>query len=79
MRNLLRRMVTVGLLAGPGVLAAGPAALASTGIEAYGIQATGGLFTVTAQPDATLSTPSPANVLSAAVGPLLTTGCCTPR
>jgi hypothetical protein len=63
----------VGLLAGLGTMVAAPAALASTSIEAYGIQATG-LFTVARQPDATLSTPSPSNVTSATVGLVLTTG-----
>ena len=66
MRNLLRRALTVGLLAGLGTMTAAPAALASTTVEAYGIQATG-LVTITRQPDATLSTPSPSNVATATV------------
>jgi len=69
-RNLLRRALTVGLLAGLGTMTAAPAALASTTVEAYGIQATG-LVTITRQPDATLSTPSPSNVATATVLGLL--------
>jgi hypothetical protein len=72
-RNLLRRALAVGLLTGLSAMTMAPAAFASTSIEAYGIQATG-LVTLTKQPDATLSTPSPSNVASAAVGLLLTTG-----
>lgn len=70
MRNLLRRTLTVGLLAGLGTMTAAPAALASTTVEAYGIQATG-LVTITRQPDATLSTASPSNVATATVLGLL--------
>jgi hypothetical protein len=72
-RNLIRRPLAVGLLAGLGTMAVAPAAFASTTIEAYGIHATG-LVSVVKQPDATLSTPSPSNVASATVGLLLTTG-----
>jgi len=70
-RNLLRRALTVGLLAGLGTMTVAPAALASTTVEAYGIQATG-LVAITRQPDATLSTPSPSNVATASVLGLLT-------
>ena len=73
MRNLLRHTLAVGAVAGLSAMTMAPAAFASTSIEAYGIQATG-LVTLARQPDATLGTPSPSNVTSAAVSPLLTTG-----
>jgi hypothetical protein len=54
-------------------MTAAPAAMASTTVEAYGIQATG-VVTIAKEPDATVATPSPTDVANASVAGLITLG-----
>jgi hypothetical protein len=63
----------VAALAGVGAMTAAPAAMASTTVEAYGVQATG-LVTLAKQPDATVANPAPADVANATVTGLLNLG-----
>jgi hypothetical protein len=72
-RRRFRRALVVVTLAGVGAMTAAPAALASTTVEAYGIQATG-LIALAKEPDATVATPSPTDVVNATVAGLITAG-----
>lgn len=78
MHKFIRRGIIVGTLGGMCALGAGPAAYASTTIQAYGLAVTGGTLAVIAPtPLANLTTPSPAPALGIDVPGVLDTGTLT--
>lgn len=72
MRHSIRRGLVLAALAGTAFAATAPAAFAqTTSPEAFGIEGTG-LLAVSPTPDATLTTPNPANVVSVGIPLILT-------